>query len=479
VLAAVSSGLVVAHQAWPRFVNPETIREVWEAMLFISNQVIFFLAGLLFSNICIKRADHITMVDYQYLMLLYVGLHLVRAFMISTLWYPIQCAGDPLAVQEGAVMVWTGLRGAVGLAMAISFDMDPSVDPQQGSRMMFHVGGIAMLTMFINSGLTPALLRLLGLTKLSAFKGLVLDSFNAKMQTEMVEKFSSLRNSKDVRFHEVSDDVVHALIPELARGERFSVMLSEPEQSHSEGKPQDSASSQLLKIYRECFVRLLTHSYWAMIEEGVLPKTYRVTQLLLQSCEESLSSSNLPLSDWEIISRFAESIVSPSIFGTLMSDFSKNFIVSWTTSMVRDSYDLDLGLRKVVGASLCFRAAHQKAREEMLHLFGQNGEAAAVVGVVHAESERQCQTAEAFVKKHADDNMVLAEKAKMTAQNLLQHKIHSVHHMKEQGMLNAMEAQFLEGESLAAIEKVLHPGMEACDDFNDQVLLSRATRRGH
>jgi NhaP-type Na+/H+ or K+/H+ antiporter len=454
VLAVVSSGLVVAHIAWPRFVNRETILEVWEAMLFIANTVIFFLAGLLFTNICLERADHITTTDYGFLLALYVALHLIRAFMMAVLWYPIQCVGDPISVKEGSVMVWSGLRGAVSLAMAISFDLDPAIDPVKGSRMMFHVGGIAMLTMFINSGLTPALLRLLGLTKLRLTKGMVLDSFNSKMQTEIQDKYCEMRNSSDVRFAEVSDDLVRRLMPELTRGNREKCFSALAFPDEPQGKAQDFESDPLLQLYRECFIRLLAHSYWAMIEEGVLPKNYHVTQLLLQSCEENLDTSASPLSDWSIISRFAEGIVVPGAWNSAMSRLSKTYLFSSVHSMFRDTWDLDIALRKVVCASLCFRAAHARARAELRTLFGQ-GEASAALGVVQAESERQCEIAEQFVKQHANPDVVVFEKAKMTAQALLHHKIHHVHHMKEQGMLNGMEADLLEGESLEAVEKVL------------------------
>jgi hypothetical protein len=339
--------------------------------------------------------------------------------------------------------------------MAITFDLDPGVDALRGSRMMFHVGGIAMLTMFINSALTPGLLRLLGLTKVSHFKGSLLDNFNAKMHEEVCHRYSKLQSSDDVRFENVSKEFVQALMPELSQ-ESKSFASSEGTVMTNAGQPKNMTGNPLVQIFRECFIRLVAHAYWNMIEEGVLPKNYRVTQLLLQSCEENLDTSRLPLADWRIISRFAETIIDPSILNRMMSTLSKDELFDGIT-MFRDTFDLAAGLRKTVCASLCFRAAHHKAQEEMLGLFGKNPDFKAAMDVVHAESDHQCELAEAFVKLHANEDIVALEKAKMTAQALLQHKIHAVHHMKEQGMLNGMEAHILEAASLAATEKVLHP----------------------
>merc|ERR1719253_941339 len=55
VIATVSAGLVVAHSAWPLFVSRETVHIVWEAIEFVGNTVIFFLAGLIFMGTVLDR----------------------------------------------------------------------------------------------------------------------------------------------------------------------------------------------------------------------------------------------------------------------------------------------------------------------------------------------------------------------------------------------------------------------------------------
>merc|ERR1719387_234804 len=88
----------------------------------------------------------------------------VRCILVAILWIPLSMSGTPLSWQEGIVLCWSGLRGAVSLTMAIIVDTEPAISKKMGTRVMFHVGGIAALTLLINATTTGSLLRYLGLT---------------------------------------------------------------------------------------------------------------------------------------------------------------------------------------------------------------------------------------------------------------------------------------------------------------------------
>merc|ERR1719174_3334455 len=87
VIATVSAGLAVAHSAWPLFVSRETVHTCWEAIEFVGNTVIFFLAGLIFMGTVFDR--HFGVVDFSWLMVLYLGMVLIRAFVLALLWVPL------------------------------------------------------------------------------------------------------------------------------------------------------------------------------------------------------------------------------------------------------------------------------------------------------------------------------------------------------------------------------------------------------
>merc|ERR1719217_424745 len=101
--------------------------------------------------------------------------------MVALLWVPLRLAGGPVETKEGVVMVWSGLRGAVSLAMAIIVDLEPEIPTRMGSRVMFHVGGLAALTTLLNAPTVSFLLRSLGLTKTPKMKAWILSQFKAQM----------------------------------------------------------------------------------------------------------------------------------------------------------------------------------------------------------------------------------------------------------------------------------------------------------
>merc|ERR1740124_1799759 len=89
-----------------------------------------------------------------------------------TFFYPLlRVLGYGLDIREAIVLSYGGLRGAVGLALALDVSLEDwkkSGTPLGGasfpSLVVFHVGGIAVLTMLINGVTGSVLLRCLGMT---------------------------------------------------------------------------------------------------------------------------------------------------------------------------------------------------------------------------------------------------------------------------------------------------------------------------
>uniref|UniRef100_A0A7S1C6E0 Cation/H+ exchanger domain-containing protein n=1 Tax=Bicosoecida sp. CB-2014 TaxID=1486930 RepID=A0A7S1C6E0_9STRA len=57
--------------------------------------------------------------------------------------------------KEGLIMVWGGLRGAVGLALGLLVELDPNVPKHTKTLINFHISGIVFLTLLVN-GTTAA-----------------------------------------------------------------------------------------------------------------------------------------------------------------------------------------------------------------------------------------------------------------------------------------------------------------------------------
>merc|ERR1712196_593347 len=108
----------------------------------------------------------IEFLDYIHLMVIYIVLVLVRGaftFASRPLLKRLSADRQEVSYADCAVMTWGGLRGAVGLALAIQVHNDrapsviesrlgePQIDQQTGLRILFFVGGIALLTTIINA----------------------------------------------------------------------------------------------------------------------------------------------------------------------------------------------------------------------------------------------------------------------------------------------------------------------------------------
>lgn len=90
----------------------------------------------------------------------------VRGLTIVLLYPLLKRMGYGLNWRDAVVMVWGGLRGAVGLALALIVKLDSNIkDEHFQSLVVFHMGLMATATLLVNGTSMPFLLRALGVTK--------------------------------------------------------------------------------------------------------------------------------------------------------------------------------------------------------------------------------------------------------------------------------------------------------------------------
>lgn len=420
VLTVVSAGCVFSYVAWPRFVSKETMRTVWEALEFVGNTLIFLLAGLLFASKCLSRSHALQWRDLGYLILLYIVVTLIRAVMIILLWPILQLVGARMTWQEAVVMVWAGLRGAVGLVLAIILDLEPTVSQEIGSHIIFHVGGIAMLTIIINSTSCGPLLRALDMTKTPEIEDQTLAHL-AKVSDEHARTaLDEIMRSDDPRFQGVNMESVRALTPPLAS----CVKIDQVDMK----KAVDVASK--LRMYREIFMRAVQRRYWTDIEQGMIPKNSRIARILLYSTDEALSNSKQSLSDWDCVVENIDHNFRPlqrlcnawpfRLFPALQQWFpSTHTVQMWK-----------------VYAALSFVEAHRAAQTQVPAYFGNDSVLSPrVQEQVNRESTVQCEKAVALLKTIPEELIGLG-KSRMLAGKMLQLQLEKVNTLHEEGILH-------------------------------------------
>jgi len=155
---------------WPYIVSSESMEHVWHTFDSLGNIIIFFLAGALTGETMV----HSDFADYVHLFVIYIVIMLVRGCFIFTSrpflsW--LSTDKEPVSTADALVMTWGGLRGAVGLALAIQVRNDRAqkhgvymIEEKQAMRVLFFVSGIAFLTTIINAISAPALVQWLEIT---------------------------------------------------------------------------------------------------------------------------------------------------------------------------------------------------------------------------------------------------------------------------------------------------------------------------
>ncbi len=268
VLSSVFSGLFLAYLVWPHVVSREAMENVWHTIEFIGNTLIFMMAGMIWGSVIAKAVEfgdragtastsasapasashHLRALlgsssgnatggnaslippadpiptycntttglgtttlqgkDAGYLVLLFVLCLLIRAFMIACLYPCLKRMGYGFThgIRDAAFMAWGGLRGAVGLALAMLFYNARNGEANcemrlQATHVVFQVGGIAFLTLVVCGMSGGAVLRALGLVEMSSedkdLLGDIKYRIHHKAAEELIASFRGLRRRVD------------------------------------------------------------------------------------------------------------------------------------------------------------------------------------------------------------------------------------------------------------------------------------------
>eukprot|EP00429_Kryptoperidinium_foliaceum_P053640 CAMPEP_0176094428 /NCGR_PEP_ID=MMETSP0120_2-20121206/47319_1 /TAXON_ID=160619 /ORGANISM="Kryptoperidinium foliaceum, Strain CCMP 1326" /LENGTH=888 /DNA_ID=CAMNT_0017428371 /DNA_START=190 /DNA_END=2856 /DNA_ORIENTATION=- len=163
VLSTVASALVLSHRMWPAVVEKQAMLEFWHVVETIGNTLVFFLAGML-TGVSIPEHE---LEDFSWALLAWVFLVGIRFATIAVLWPLLNRAGDAhVSLRDVIVMTWGGLRGLVGLALAILVQEDRGggmMTKRDANLVLFLVGSVAALTLIINATTAPLLCSVLGI----------------------------------------------------------------------------------------------------------------------------------------------------------------------------------------------------------------------------------------------------------------------------------------------------------------------------
>ena len=124
VIALVAFGLTISYTGRPRL-KPQVnvfMEKFWGLLTHIANTLVFIMVGVVIA----VKVD-LNWSDLIILLLVYVGLNLIRFAMIM-LFYPVmKRLGYGLSKRESVILTWGGLRGALGMTLALMVSYTPGI----------------------------------------------------------------------------------------------------------------------------------------------------------------------------------------------------------------------------------------------------------------------------------------------------------------------------------------------------------------
>jgi hypothetical protein len=158
--------------------------------------IVFFLAGAKTGYIFLDIAP----INWLYLLIIYIFLVFLRAAIIfgsrPILQY-LSADNMPVTWQDATLMTWGGLRGAVGLALALAVDMEKAphivtgeqqITDDEAQLVLFFVAGIAFMTTMVNATTAPTLVGWLQITAMPQARQTLVKMFHSQLVTQSEEK---------------------------------------------------------------------------------------------------------------------------------------------------------------------------------------------------------------------------------------------------------------------------------------------------
>ncbi|KAJ8562759.1 hypothetical protein K7X08_031211 [Anisodus acutangulus] len=376
ILTLVALGMVFAmSKDTHRAGGKQSLHEFWGMIAYIANTLIFILSGVIIAQsiFSIRNFDDNTGRSWGYVFLLYIILQVARTIVVFA-FYPALCyLGYGLDWKEAIIIIWSGLRGAVGLALSLSVkgaSGDPKyLSSETGAMFVFLTGGSVLLTLIINGSTAQLLLSLFGMDALSKSEETMVNYAKHQLLRK-AEEFSRICSGSNNPFDWMTVGGYASCIKDVCEDTVW---------------PPCTTNNGFLEIddmktMRVCFLKATREAYWSTFNEGrIIESTISV---LMESVDEAIDLATQGLHDWNYIST---RLKFPGYYKLFSTSVCPPRLTRWfVLKKLQDSCHI----------CSAFIHAHRIARQLLLDYTGDNGNAAIVV----AESEVEELEARKFLE---------------------------------------------------------------------------------
>lgn len=190
VIALVVFGLTVSYWGEVRLDEKVShfVKEFWDLLSYMANTLIFIIVGVI-----IALKVHFSWVDVGVLLCVYLGVNVARSVMVALLYPILTRTGYGLSKREAVILSWGGLRGALGLTLALIVSSTMQIPEPIRRQTLFLTAGIVTLTLLVNATTIKWLLDKLGLAGESSSQQLLNESLRGQLHDKSLQYFHSLQ----------------------------------------------------------------------------------------------------------------------------------------------------------------------------------------------------------------------------------------------------------------------------------------------
>lgn len=156
------------------------LHEFWETLGYLANTIIFVMAG-----VCIAfntNYQNLETSDIGATVAIYVGALGVRALLFAMCFPAFERMTYGWTWKEALIGTWGGLRGAVGLALALDVSLSSQIDESIRDLVLVHTSVMVVLTLVVNASTLRPLLSALKFISMSHEELTMLNAVSERLQ---------------------------------------------------------------------------------------------------------------------------------------------------------------------------------------------------------------------------------------------------------------------------------------------------------
>ena len=254
----------------------------WELAAFIANTLVFIIAGIILAG-----QIHFKIFDLVMLLVIYAGIHLIRAIVIFLLYPLMRRTGYGINKKNAWVLWFSTLRGAVVLALVLIIAGEYSLPENIRNDFLFLITGLVLLTLLINASTIRYLLRALGLARIIPAREIMMQTAKNFLRQNTENSISHFKADRD--FKHAHWDAVIDFLPEKV-----------PARNETASQPGSTIAAFRIRVLEQ-----ERSSYQNRFREGMLgPKAVRqlsdaVNELIDEEGLLSLAERNDLRQEWK------------------------------------------------------------------------------------------------------------------------------------------------------------------------------------